>query len=764
MTETKDMPIKGLMRLPRGRTILILIAGVMALVLLGWWSVRRQDELMRSDILSDARMAAKAINWRNIQPLTASDADLASPDYRRLKEQLSMIRTSRPEYRFTYLLGQRPDRSLFFFVDSEPPESKDHSPPGQIYTEATDSFRQIFATGHEAVVGPVEDRWGTWVSALVPVTDPKSGKLVAVFGVDRNAAEWNLNLAKEVAEQMGLVLVFVLPLAIFLVLQRRNDRILHESRQLLSDIIQFYPDATLVIDSKGKVTGWNLAMEEFSGVKAAEMLGKVNYEYALPFYGERRPMLIDLAILPDEEIEGKYSRIERHGNTLYAEAYAQNARGEELYFSGTATALRDGRGEIVGAIESMRDMSERKRMEEEIKNARDFYLTLFEKFPALIWRAGTDKKCNYFNDTWLEFTGRTVEQEMGDGWAEGVHPDDLEHCCATYVGSFDKREPFEMEYRLRHRSGEYRWIADFGRSFNNLDGEFAGYIGVCFDITDRKNADEEIMRLNAELEMKVEERTRQLFEAQENLVRKEKLSILGQLSGSVGHELRNPLGVMNNAVYFLKMIHADGDETTREYLDMIKHEIDNSQRIITDLLDFARTKTPQTTTVTVRQLLDESLGRCVIPENVELLTDLPDALPSLRIDPLQMGQVFQNLITNAVQAMPDGGVLRIEARRVQSSKFEVRDSEECNIEPRTLNIEPDGDFIEISVADTGAGIAPENMKKLFQPLFTTKPKGIGLGLVVCRNLTEANGGSIEVESKPGQGSTFSIQLPTEKTI
>jgi PAS domain S-box-containing protein len=764
MIETKDMPIKGLMRLPSGRTISILIAVVLALLLLGWWSLRRQDELMRSDLLSDARAAARAIDWRHILSLTASDADLTSKDYQRLKEQLSMVQTAKPEYRFTYLIGQRPDKSIFTFVDSEPPDSKDYSPPGQIYSEATDSFRRIFATGHEAVVGPVENRWGTWVSALVPVTDPKSGKLVAVFGVSRNAADWNRVLAIKVAEQMGLVLMFVLPLAVFLVLQRRNDRIMHESRRFLSDIIQFYPDATLVIDSKGKVTAWNLAMEEFSGVKATEMLGKVNYEYAIPFYGERRPMLVNLAMLPDEEIEGKYLRIERHGNTLYAESYAHNARDKELYFSGTATALRDGRGEIVGAIESMRDMSERKRMEEEIKNARDFYLTLFEKFPALIWRAGTDKKCNYFNDTWLEFTGRTVEQEMGEGWAEGVHSDDLEHCYATYVESFDKREPFEMEYRLRHRSGEYRWIDDFGRSFNNPDGEFAGYIGVCFDITNRKNADGEIKRLNAELEMKVKERTSQLLEAQEELVRKEKLSILGQLSGSVGHELRNPLGVMNNAVYFLKMVLTDADETTREYLDMIKSEIDNSQRIITDLLGFARTKRPQTKMVTARQLLDESLAKCVIPGNVELQIMLPDTLPLLKIDPLQMVQVFQNLITNAVQAMPDGGKLRIEARRVPSPLAGEGqgggDIPCCDY----VNIDPAIDSIEISVSDTGEGIAPENMKKLFQPLFTTKAKGIGLGLVVCRNLTEANGGKIKVESKPGQGATFSIQLPMEKAI
>ncbi|MCM2359453.1 MAG: CHASE domain-containing protein, partial [Geobacteraceae bacterium] len=197
-----------------------------------------------------------------------------------------------------------------------------------------------------------------------------------------------------------------------------------------------------------------------------------------------------------------------------------------------------------------------------------------------------------------------------------------------------------------------------------------------------RRAEEEIRRLNAELETKVEERTRELIEAQEQLVRREKLSILGQLSGSVGHELRNPLGVMSNAVYFLRMVLADADETTKEYLEIIMKEIDNSQRIITDLLDFARTRAPQTRMVTAGELVEQSLGRCTIPECVALRSEVPETLPPLRIDPLQMGQVLQNLITNAVQAMPNGGALRVSARRVLSSEFGVLSS---NLEAETLD-------------------------------------------------------------------------------
>jgi len=246
-------------------------------------------------------------------------------------------------------------------------------------------------------------------------------------------------------------------------------------------------------------------------------------------------------------------------------------------------------------------------------------------------------------------------------------------------------------------------------------------------------------------------RTSELLEAQEELVRKEKLAILGQLSGSVGHELRNPLGVMSNAVYYLKMVLSDADQTTKEYLEIIKQEIDNSLRIISDLLDFARTKPPQRQSLAAKELVRQSLKRCSIPENVIVTVDIPEALPSLNVDPPQMGQVLTNFITNAVQAMPEGGALRIAARFAGAGIAPAK--------PGCLEGAPPQFFVEISVTDTGTGISPENREKLFQPLFTTKTKGIGLGLVVCKNLVAANGGRIEVESEPGHETTFTVCLP-----
>jgi len=279
---------------------------------------------------------------------------------------------------------------------------------------------------------------------------------------------------------------------------------------------------------------------------------------------------------------------------------------------------------------------------------------------------------------------------------------------------------------------------------------------------------DELQGMNEQLEQMVEERTKQLIDTQAELVRKEKLAMLGTIAAGMGNELRNPLGVINNAVYFLKTVMPDADDAVKEYLDIITTEISNSEHIINDLLHSVRTRTPKKMPATAGALIEKSLGRCTIPENIDVRIDILDALPEINVDLFQMSQVLHNLITNAVQAMPKGGVVRISARQVSNDEFQVSGSKfkvegvaPSNLKLETLNSKPDSDFVEIRIEDTGEGIPPENMGKLFQPLFTTKARGIGLGLVLCKNLAEANGGRIEVESEPGKGTRFTVMMPVE---
>jgi PAS domain S-box-containing protein len=164
---------------------------------------------------------------------------------------------------------------------------------------------------------------------------------------------------------------------------------------------------------------------------------------------------------------------------------------------------RDERGDVVGWVASIVDITERRRAEAALRESELRFRHMADSAPVLIWMSGVDKACTWFNRPWLEFTGRTMEEEIGDGWAVGVHGDDLERCIDTYVSAFDARAPFSMEYRLRRHDGVYRWILDNGVPIYGADGEFVGYIGSCIDIDQRKKTEEHRQLLLDELNHRV---------------------------------------------------------------------------------------------------------------------------------------------------------------------------------------------------------------------------------------------------------------------
>jgi signal transduction histidine kinase len=221
-------------------------------------------------------------------------------------------------------------------------------------------------------------------------------------------------------------------------------------------------------------------------------------------------------------------------------------------------------------------------------------------------------------------------------------------------------------------------------------------------------------------------------------VRQEKLALLGQIAGGVGHELRNPLGVIKNTAYFLKMALEKPGPEVKESLEILDKEVANSERIITTLLDFARSRPPQRQKVDINEILREVLSSVNTPGNIQVVNQAAESLPLIMADPGQLGQVFGNFILNTVQAMPQGGQLII--------KSETQDP----------------GWAAVSIADTGVGIPEENIEKIFEPLFTTKAKGIGLGMAISKTFVEGHGGSIDVQSEIGKGSTFTIKLPALK--
>jgi signal transduction histidine kinase len=267
-------------------------------------------------------------------------------------------------------------------------------------------------------------------------------------------------------------------------------------------------------------------------------------------------------------------------------------------------------------------------------------------------------------------------------------------------------------------------------------------------VTERKQAEATLKEYSEHLSQIVDERTHELRETQEQLVQHEKLAVLGQLAGGVGHELRNPLGVILNAVYYLRLVQPDADDKIRQYHGLIEQEVRSAEKIVTDLLDFARIKSVDREAVSVSDLIRQTLERFPAPPTVEVTLEIPANLPRVHVDLRQMTQVLGNLTINACQAMKDGGQL-------------IVSSDQLSVNGNTSTSLSSSQWVRIAVKDTGVGISPENMKKLFEPLFTTKTKGIGLGLAVSQKLIEANGGRIEVESEPGVGTTFTVFLPLQ---
>jgi PAS domain S-box-containing protein len=270
------------------------------------------------------------------------------------------------------------------------------------------------------------------------------------------------------------------------------------------------------------------------------------------------------------------------------------------------------------------------------------------------------------------------------------------------------------------------------------------------EIVERVQAEEEVRQLNFTLEKRIKERTRELSDAQEQLVRHEKLSVLGQMASSVGHELRNPLGVITSAIYYLKLVQPDANEKIKQYLGIIEQEVQTSEKIITDLLDFARIKSVDREPVAVSELVNQTLARFPVPNTVDVTIEIPNDLPQVFVDPRQIVQVLGNIILNACQAMASPAGDSASTNGVQ--KYGLL----------SLHANLQGDMINIVVKDDGVGIPTDNIQKIFEPLFTTKAKGVGLGLPVSQKLAQANGGSIEVQSEAGNGSSFNVFLPIYK--
>jgi PAS domain S-box-containing protein len=323
-----------------------------------------------------------------------------------------------------------------------------------------------------------------------------------------------------------------------------------------------------------------------------------------------------------------------------------------------------------------------------IEQGERFFRELADNAPVMIWRSGPDKLCDWFNKPWLDFVGRTMDQELGNGWAEGVHPDDFERCLKTYVTAFDARQRFSMMYRLRRADGVYRDILDNGAPFYR-GGVFAGYFGSCIDVSDQ-----------------------QATEAQ--LRQAQKMEAVGKLTGGVAHDFNNLLQVIGGNLEMLS-VEIAGNKKLHKRIEIALEAVWRGSKLASQLLAFARRQPLSPKVINLGRLIRnaDDMFRRALGEGIEIETVIAGGLWNTCVDPVQVETALLNLAINARDAMEGCGKLTIEAGNAFLDD---------NYAAHHPEVTP-GQYIMIAVSDTGSGIAPEILEKVFDPFFTTKPEG-----------------------------------------
>jgi len=529
---------------------------------------------------------------------------------------------------------------------------------------------------------PALRRWGLKESNLPP------GSLV----LHRQPKVWELYGWYIVG---SIVLLLFQTLLIFGLLRQRARRIMTESELKLSN------DRLHQAVEAGKCVGWDWDVK--TGCDR--------------WFGDLRTMFGIQSDTYYGDVEEFRHRIYPEDQALVWEAVADARQKREpftaefrvLHLDGTVRWVTEGgqfyysaNGDAVRMLGMAVDITERKQAEQALREGEERFRLVANTAPVLIWMSGTDKLCNYVNQRWLEFTGRPLEDELGNGWAEGVHPEDLKGCMDTYTQAFDRREYFQMEYRLRRHDGQYRWLSAIGVPRFNPDHSFAGYIGSCTDVTEHKLAEESLADMG-----------RKLIEAHEE----ERTWIARELHDDVNQR-------MALLAVELDRWNQQLPPSAVELHDHIHHAIQRLSNIATDIQ--ALSHRLHSSKLEYLGLVAAAKSFCrELSEQHQAEIDFRDmAMP--RSVPKEISLCLFRVLQEALQnAMKYSGVRHI--------KVELRGTE--------------GE-IQLTVSDLGIGFDPQDAIHRR-----------GLGLISMRERMQLVRGEISINSQPGSGTTIHARVP-----
>lgn len=467
----------------------------------------------------------------------------------------------------------------------------------------------------------------------------------------------------------------------------------HQATTLLASIVASSDDAIVSKNLDGIVTSWNNGAERMFGYTPEEAIG------------QHITLIIPKARHSEEE--DILARLRRGERIDHFQTVRRRKDGTLLDVSVTISPVRDSSGRVIGASKVARDITAQKRVEQALRESKQLYQAVTDASPVMNWMSGPDKLCYYFNKAWLDFVGRTLEQEAGNGWTENVHPEDLDRCRQIYVSNFDARRPFEMEYRLRHHTGEYRWIFDRGVPRYKPDGTFEGYVGGCLDIHDRKGAAEKV---------RVADEALHLMRIQDE----ERRRIARELHDSAGQTL-TVLGLsLSQLIRKAEVISpelANEGKQIEEVVQQLHREIRTTSYLLhPPLLDEAGLDSALTSYVqgvaqrsgmAIDLNFSKDFGR--LPADVELA----------------IFRVVQECLTN-IHRHAESKTARIRLARERASVY-------------------------IEVRDEGTGISPERLAEI-------QSRGSGVGIGGIRERLRQLHGELKIESD-GSGTTVSATIP-----